>query len=107
MTGIEAIAAERRRQIEQEGWTAEHDDQHGPGDLAGAGSAYPMSAAASLLSGLTAPIPEPPPFFPFEAEDWKPRDPRSDLVRAGALIAAEIDRLDRLAGQTPEPPKGH
>lgn len=26
--GIELIAAERKRQTEQEGWTPEHDEQH-------------------------------------------------------------------------------
>ena len=30
---LEEIAAERRRQIEQEGWTPEHDDQHRGGTL--------------------------------------------------------------------------
>lgn len=33
-TGIEAIAAERQRQIEKEGWTPEHDDTHGAGEMA-------------------------------------------------------------------------
>lgn len=33
MTGIELIAKERQRQIEQEGWTAEHDSQHTAGEL--------------------------------------------------------------------------
>jgi hypothetical protein len=28
MLGIERIAAERQRQIEKEGWTPAHDDQH-------------------------------------------------------------------------------
>lgn len=100
MTGIEAIAAERQRQIEEEGWTAEHDDNHGPGALAGSASAYAMSASGTLIVGADTPvILDPPPFFGFDAAWWKPKTPREDLVRAGALIAAEIDRLDRSENQ--------
>jgi len=33
--------------------------------------------------------------WPWGKEWWKPSDRRRDLVKAGALIAAEIDRLDR------------
>jgi hypothetical protein len=31
-------------------------------------------------------------------EWWKPTNRRRDLVKAGALILAEIERLDRAAG---------
>jgi hypothetical protein len=34
MTGIEHIATERKRQIEEEGFTAERDDQWTDGELA-------------------------------------------------------------------------
>jgi len=34
MTGIELIAAERRRQIEEEGFTAERDDAYTSAELA-------------------------------------------------------------------------
>ena len=33
-TGIELISKERQRQIEEEGWTPEHDNQHTEGELA-------------------------------------------------------------------------
>lgn len=95
MDGIESIAAERKRQIEAEGWTAEHDDEHRSGELASAGSAYAMSAAVTLKTGIEGIVSEPPPFFKFEPKFWKPKSAREDLVRGGALIAAEIDRLDR------------
>jgi hypothetical protein len=36
MTGIELIAAERKRQVEKEGYTAKHDSQWVKGELAGA-----------------------------------------------------------------------
>ena len=34
--------------------------------------------------------------WPWSDKWWKPKDKIRDLVRAGALIAAEIDRLQRL-----------
>lgn len=34
--------------------------------------------------------------WPWADEWWKPKDRRADLVRAGALILAEIDRIDRI-----------
>ncbi len=100
MTGIERIAAERKRQIEQEGWTPAHDDRHRRGQLAGAGSAYAMAAAAILRTGGPGPlILTPPPFFTFGEEWWKPSaDPLRDLEKSGALIAAEIDRILRERG---------
>jgi len=96
-TGIERIAAERRRQVEDEGFTADHDDNHVRGELAGAASAYAMAASAMLaIQSPFAVIASPPPFFLFEPEMWKPSDdPVRDLERAGALIAAEIDRILR------------
>ena len=41
-TGIEIIAAERQRQIEQEGWTPEHDAEHVNDEMALAASAYAL-----------------------------------------------------------------
>ena len=95
MTGIEAIAAERQRQIEEEGWTPEHDDKHGEAVLARAAACY-------AVYGSRITTVRPPTWWPFNAIWWKPKNRRADLVRAGALIAAEIDRLDRLskAGDT-------
>lgn len=94
------VLAERQRQIEVEGWTPAHDDTHDRGELAGAGSAYAMSAAAALRTRSPAPITTPPPFFPFAAEYWKPTTARRDLIKAAALLLAEIERLDRTAGNT-------
>lgn len=91
------VANERRRQIDAEGWTAEHDDEHDPGELAAAGCSYALNAAKTLwgIKGLRSQ----PPMWPWDAEWWKPKDPRRDLVRAAALIVAEIDRLDRDAAR--------
>ncbi|WP_235583310.1 hypothetical protein [Pseudomonas aeruginosa] len=81
------VQAERRRQITAEGWTPEHDDLYCAAEL-------PRAAAAYILNGAND---EAPAIWPFVAKWWKPRDARSNYVRAGALILAEIERLDRAA----------
>ncbi len=81
------VQAERRRQVEAEGWTPEHDDLYCAAEL-------PRAAAAYILSGAND---EAPAIWPFVAKWWKPRDARANYVRAGALILAEIERLDRAA----------
>ncbi|HHZ8195419.1 TPA: hypothetical protein ACWMEF_005446 [Pseudomonas aeruginosa] len=81
------VRAERRRQIEAKGWTPEHDDLYCSAEL-------PRAAAAYILNGAND---EAPAIWPFVAKWWKPRDARSNYVRAGALILAEIERLDRAA----------
>ena len=98
-TGVSLIAAERQRQIEVEGWSLDHDAVEHPGDqLAVAAVAYALpyywrgTAATDRMD-----------FWPWDAASWKPNSndrnvreaaPRiRELVKAGALIAAEIDRL--------------
>lgn len=86
------IATERRRQIEAEGWTPEHDDEHKGGGMAFAAAAYAAHAHAG--PSISAPLWR----WTGWANTWfKPKNPRADLVRAGALIVAEIERLDRAA----------
>ncbi len=89
--GIVEIAAERRRQIEVEGWTPEHDDQYVNGEMAQAAACYAAydDSAGELHQDHVKRM------WPWADEWWKPRDRLRDLVRAGALIAAEIDRLKR------------
>ena len=99
--GVELIAAERQRQITSEGWDAAHDDEHNAGELANAARSYTHIAALQVC-GFTSSC-NPPLPWPFDDEDWKPSpDPIRNLVKAGALIAAEIDRLRRL----PAAPEG-
>lgn len=103
MNVIEEIAAERARQIAKEGWSAKHDDEHTDGSLSRAAACYAAQASAmqrvkddvdlATYRGLDYPTGQ---FgWPWAAKWWKPKDPRRDLVRAAALIVAEIDRLDR------------
>lgn len=84
------VLAERERQKSVEGWTETHDDEHYLGEIACAAAAYAMHANRSIdtPSGY---------LWPWDATSFKPKDERSNLVRAGALILAEIERLDRSA----------
>lgn len=89
-TGVDLIAAERARQIAVEGWTPEHDDEHTESEMALAAACYAMTAGGYAKGQI-------PPIWPWSLEWWKPQYGIRDLVRAGALIAAEIDRLQRIA----------
>jgi hypothetical protein len=80
-TGVELIAAERERQKAVEGWTPEHDAQHTNGEMA-------VAAASYALGDST--------LWPWSWAWYKPKERLDDLVRAGALIAAEIDRIHLL-----------
>ena len=84
------VLAERRRQIEAEGWTPEHDDEHSVGELAKAAACYVL-VSAGFNPDATINV------WPWHRLWWKPSDKRRNLVKAGALILAEIERLDRMA----------
>ena len=96
-TGIELIIEERQRQISQEGWTPEHDDEHEYEELATAAACYacpdrirgvePWALRSHIMRLL----------WPFDLSWFKPTpdDRVRELAKAGALIAAEIDRLNR------------
>lgn len=87
MNGREMIDYERARQISDENWSVEHDEEHCHGELMDAAIHY-------LVHGLDGRRPQLPP-WPLEPDWWKPQTPLRDLVRAGALALAEADRLDR------------
>lgn len=98
---IDDVIAERMRQIHDEGWSSAHDDAHDFGKLACAGAAYAINASDEIHSGESLKYPPscwPPDWYPSW---WKPKNPRRDLIRAAALIVAEIERLDRLTTETP------
>ncbi|TCO64917.1 hypothetical protein [Actinocrispum wychmicini] len=101
--GAVLIATERRRQIDQ-GYTPEHDEvEHGSGELAAAAVSYAMPQPDAPMRMVFAPDDQVcvPYWWPWAADQWKPTNDRvGDLVRAGALIAAEIDRL--LADHPPD-----
>lgn len=86
------VLAERKRQVEGEGWTPEHDDAHEGGELAAAASCYAIASTSPAPPKTFAPG-----RWPWKEDDWKPTDRRRMLVKAGALVLAEIERLDRAA----------
>jgi hypothetical protein len=88
---LDDVIAERNRQIEVEGWTPEHDDAHGERQIAVAAGCYAMFSGAYPNAG------EPPHYWPWNECWWKPKEYRRDLVRAAALIIAEVERVDRAA----------
>lgn len=125
MSGAGLITQERKRQIEIKRWTAEHDDEHIHGEMALAALAYASPFPVKVQAHVTKPCGcrsagecthtfgelqwiDPWPW----SRDWDKRvfadgapapnknlqaEKRIDLlVKAGALIAAEIDRLQRL-----------
>jgi len=95
-TGIELIAEERQRQIEKEGYTTNHDDKYLESDLACAAACYALPE--DLRNAFNATGIEGDGIWPWNLEYWKPTpdDRIKELVKAGALIAAEIDRIKRL-----------
>jgi hypothetical protein len=106
-SGAGRIATERERQVSAEGWTAEHDECHPRGELALAAAFYILSEKVRTKTEMhtveTTPIIVADLRWPFEGEAWKPtpRDRIRELTKAGALIAAEIDRLARAALSSP------
>ncbi len=110
MTGAELIGAERKRQIEEEGWTPEHDDEHNDESLVLVAICYAAPVPIFQREGdeqyfaFVDPWPDSWDTKwdkrPFDHYTGKPLDPTIDerirlLAKAGALIAAEIDRLQR------------
>lgn len=91
MSGAELIAEERKRQVEKEGFRNWHDDEHDEGQMAEAAVCYIMGERKINGQWL----------WSWSDDDWKPKSKLQNLIRAGALIAAEIDRLQRSAQVDP------
>ncbi len=91
------VILERDRQIKEEGWTPEHDDRYKRFELSMAASCYARHCDEN--HEFKDQVPD---GWPWDEEWWKPTSPRRDLIKAAALIIAEIERLDRL----PHPQSG-
>jgi hypothetical protein len=97
MTGIELITQERERQIKIEDFSAEHDDELINGELSDAAACYALSPEYLAMI-----VDDGGPFlqtvWPFSMGWYKQTmgDRKRDLSKAGALIAAELDRLIRM-----------
>lgn len=85
------VLRERLHQVNKKGFTPEHDNIHSNGQLAQAAASYIWWGAGGGVPHGTSPA-----TWPWEASWWKPTTPRRDLIKAAALIVAEIERLDRL-----------
>ena len=83
-SGSELISEERLRQITKEGWSAEHDAEHDIMEFVKAAQAYLMIDKDNITRAGV---------WPWDVEFFKPKNAIKDLTRAGALIAAAIDRL--------------
>jgi|HubBroStandDraft_4_1064222.scaffolds.fasta_scaffold06274_16 hypothetical protein len=99
------ILVERGRQQVSEGFSEEHDDKYSgykAGELAKAAAVYTNNAYIEMGPAFKGPRMDADTAvkrfgWPWADEWWKPKGPRRDLVRAAALIVAEIERLDRSA----------
>jgi hypothetical protein len=100
-TIVGEIAQERMRQIEQEGWTPGHDDGYRRGQLARAAGCYALHAGGvmDMVNAVDDTGRAVPKWWPWSWSWWKPTDPRRCLVKAGALIVAAIELLDRKEGR--------
>jgi hypothetical protein len=109
--GPAAVLLERLRQANELGFDTAHDAQHVRGELAWAAAALVMSACRELsMRAIADPAAEAAAFQAMLQQLWPwPMQPlvgkgaRADLVRAGALILAEISRLDALEAATRPP----
>lgn len=94
MKAIELIKAERERQINELGYNNRHDDAESVGALSTAGAIYALPWNVRTVLGAEK-------FWPWDKSFYKPANGGQvdgrirELVKAGALIAAEIDRLER------------
>ena len=101
-SGAELIAEERRRQIEEEGWSLEHDRrEHPTRELVLAAICYAAHPTPLVVSdvpgrpGCATVFHHAFPAWPWGSR-WDGRERFGKVRRlqiAGALIAAEIDRL--------------
>lgn len=100
-TGIELIAEERARQITEEGWSVAHDSmRHKEGELTNAALCYATVGSAQLRGSSVEEWPvdvfsdDTITDWPWEPQWYKP-SPHAErnLVKAGALLAAELDRI--------------
>lgn len=88
------LVSERVRQIQEEGWTLEHDDEHIAGELANAAAMYALTPYTRWVMEEDNAMA----IWPWDIMWFKPSrtDRVEDLIKAGALIMAEIQRIWRL-----------
>ncbi|HCF9240829.1 TPA: hypothetical protein NI607_005288 [Pseudomonas aeruginosa] len=93
------VLAERRRQVEIKGHSLEGDDGYISGQLAAAAACYALWAADVPMDLWER-------LWPWHRNWFKHGTPRQMMVKAGGLVLAEIERLDRAtsaAGEEVQP----
>lgn len=105
---VRDVLAERQRQVSVEGMTDDGDDKYHYFELPIAATCYALAAEPFVWMDMekgekSIRMPACPPIWPWSPSWWKPRSRRENLVRAGALIIAEIERIDRAAAKGVQP----
>jgi hypothetical protein len=93
------VLRERSEQGTREGFGPAHDDAHRPGVLSKAAAAYALAASDELTGGAGGFFRMPSRMWPFSMTWWKPKNPRTAMVKAAALLIAEIEKIDRADAQ--------
>ncbi len=98
------LAQERMRQEEAPGFTLEQEDAHDFGEMARAAAGYALAAAAqSIPANMTAHAlcrERAKKVYPAAVfGDTEDLAPREAYLKAGALLMAEIERIDRRDGR--------
>jgi len=93
-SAINDVIAERKRQINVKGYEKNHDQQHTDFSLTKAAICYAEIVHHNKDKYTADDFSLPDLEWPWAAEHLKPKTPRQDLVRAAALLIAEIERLD-------------
>lgn len=107
-TAIIKTLEERQRQIHEEGFTAARDDQNSSGELSEAAGAYAL-ATSDMLGGIFRSTRHAPTDWPssWDASWWKlSTDPKRNIIKAMALLAAEYDRIERAEAPADLTPAG-
>lgn len=90
---------ERKRQVEKEGYSFEHDDQHEDFEIGFAALCYEQRPDERDIKGVDrlSMATAVPLDWPWDRLHWKPTpdDRVKELVKAGALYRAEIERINR------------
>lgn len=92
------VKAERLRQINEEGWSPDYDDQQSNGQISAAAGCYALEDSSADIDSKfpRRELPDGvPKAWPWLSNWWKPTTRRRNLIKAAALIVAEIERLDR------------
>lgn len=82
------VARERDRQIKAEGYSLERDDKYLNQQLPAAAASFVAHARGQHVLATS--------LWPWAPKSWKPKTERNSLIKAAALLIAEIERRDRL-----------